>query len=157
MVQQFNTTVLKYFRMNFIFNFQQMLFLSITPLPIRIVVILHYYWATVCKTVRFMLSDRCPVCLSVLSACNVGILWPNGNWMDRDETWHVVRPRPRPQCVRRDKLRICPHVCCCQTAERIKIPLGRDVDLRRGDIVFDGDTAPPKKGTAPPLFGPCLL
>jgi len=23
-----------------------------------------------------MLSDRCPACLSVLSVCNVGVLWP---------------------------------------------------------------------------------
>jgi len=26
-------------------------------------------------------------CLSVLSACNIGVLWPNGQ-MDQDETWH---------------------------------------------------------------------
>ena len=44
------------------------------------------FWTTVCKTVRPMLSDRCPV-------CNVGVLWPN-SWMDQDET------RPRPHCVR---------------------------------------------------------
>ena len=25
-------------------------------------------------------------------------LSPNG-WMDQDETWHVVRPRPWPHCV----------------------------------------------------------
>ena len=44
-----------------------------------------------------MLSDRC---LSVLSVCNVGVLWPSG-WMDQDETWHAGRPRPWPHCVRR--------------------------------------------------------
>jgi len=48
------------------------------------------FWATVCKTVRPMPSDRCPVCLSVclsvLSVCGVGVLWPNG-WMDK--TWHA--------------------------------------------------------------------
>ena len=37
--------------------------------------------------------------LSVLSVCNVGVLWPNG-WMDQDVTWYRGRPRPRPQCVR---------------------------------------------------------
>jgi len=48
-------------------------------------------YATVCKTVRPMLSDRClTVCLSVLSVCNVGALWPNG-WMDPDETWHALQ------------------------------------------------------------------
>jgi len=34
------------------------------------------FWATVCKTVQAMLSDRCPV----LSVCDIGLLWPNG-WM----------------------------------------------------------------------------
>ena len=43
-------------------------------------------WATVCKTLRPMLSDRCPV-------CNVRALLPN-------ETWHAGRPRPWPHCVR---------------------------------------------------------
>jgi len=42
-------------------------------------------WATVCKTVCPMLSV---LCLSCLSVCNVGVLWPNG-WMDQDETWHA--------------------------------------------------------------------
>ena len=42
------------------------------------------------------------VCLSVLSVCNVGVLWPN-SWMDQDETWHAGRPRPWPHCVRRGR------------------------------------------------------
>ena len=55
------------------------------------------FWATVCKTVRPMLSDRClSVCLSV---CDVGVLWPNG-WMDQNETWHGGRPRLLSHCVR---------------------------------------------------------
>jgi len=45
----------------------------------------HSFSVTVCKTVRPMLSDRCPVCLSVLSGCDVGALWPHG-WMDQDDT-----------------------------------------------------------------------
>jgi len=28
------------------------------------------------------------VVLSVLSVCNVGVLWPNG-WMNQDLTWYV--------------------------------------------------------------------
>jgi len=43
------------------------------------------FLAAVCKTVRPMLSDRCPVCLSCLPVCNVGVLRPNGV-MDQDET-----------------------------------------------------------------------
>jgi len=62
------------------------------------------FWATVCKTVRPMLSDRWPVCLSVcLSVCpvwDVGLFWPNG-WVHQNETWHAGRPRPWPHCVRR--------------------------------------------------------
>ena len=40
----------------------------------------------------------------------------------------------------------------------VKIPLGMEVGLGPGDVVFDGDPAPPEKGTAPdPIFDPCLL
>jgi len=59
-------------------------------------------WATVCKTVRAMISDRCLSVLSVLSVrpvCDVGVLWRN-DCMDQDETWHAGRPRPWPHCVR---------------------------------------------------------
>jgi len=49
------------------------------------------FWATVCKTVRPMLSDRCPV----LSCVSVTLVWPNG-WIDQDETWRAGRPRPWP-------------------------------------------------------------
>jgi len=35
------------------------------------------------------------------------------------------------------------------------MPLGTEVGLGPGDIVLDGDPAPPKKGT--PIFGPYLL
>ena len=40
------------------------------------------------------------------------------------------------------------------------MPLGTEVNLGLGDIVLDGDPAPPsqKGGRAPPpIFGPCLL
>jgi len=37
-----------------------------------------FFWATVYKTVRPMLSDHCSVCMFGLSVCNVGVLWPNG-------------------------------------------------------------------------------
>ena len=61
-----------------------------------------YFWATVCKTVRPMLSVRCLSCpvLSVcLSVCNVGVLWLN-DCTDQDETWHAGRPRPWPHCIK---------------------------------------------------------
>ena len=37
------------------------------------------------------------------------------------------------------------------------MPLGMEVGLGPGDFVFDGDLAPQKKGTAHPIYGPCLL
>jgi len=54
-----------------------------------IVRFLKHFWATVCKTVRPMLSDRCLSC----PVCDVAVLWPNG-WMNQDKTWHAGRPRP---------------------------------------------------------------
>ena len=36
------------------------------------------------------------------------------------------------------------------------MPLGIEVDLGPGDVVFDGDPFP-LKGARPPVFGPCLL
>jgi len=89
--------------------------------------------ATVCKTVRPMLSDRCLSLCPVLSCMSVCphpaifgpcLLWPNG-WMDQDATWRKAGLGPR-------------------------------------DIVLDGDPAapPPTKremGTAAPSFRPTLL
>jgi len=39
------------------------------------------------------------------------------------------------------------------------MPLLGEVGLGPNDIMLDGDPAPPprKGGTAPPIFGPCLL
>jgi len=49
------------------------------------------------------------------------------------------------------------HACCGETAEWMKMPLGAEVGLGPGDNVLNGDPAPLERGTAPPLFGPCLL
>ena len=51
------------------------------------------------------------------------------------------------------------HVYCGQTTGCIRITFGTEVGLGPGDIVLDGDPAPPEKGAQkpPPLFGPCLL
>jgi len=50
-------------------------------------------------------------------------------------------------------------VYCSQRVGWIQMPLGMEVGLIPGNIVFDGDPAPPTEmGTAAPaLFGPCLL
>jgi len=41
-------------------------------------------------------------------------------------------------------------VYCGQTVGWIKMKLGKEVGLVPGDIALDGDSAPPKKGTAAP-------
>jgi len=101
-----------------------------------------------------MLSIRC---LSVLSVCDVGVLWPNG-WMDQDETWHGGRPRPRPHCVRwgpsyplpkRHSPQFSAHVCCGQMAGLTEMPLVTEVGLSPGDIVLYWDPALPKRGHTP--------
>jgi len=104
---------------------------------------------------RFALCYRSIVCLSCLSVCNVGVLWPNG-WMDEGETWHGGRPWPCPHCFRWGPSSPSPkgyslpqfsaHGCCGQTAGWIKIPLRREVGLGQGDIVLDGDPASPNHG-----------
>jgi len=55
------------------------------------------FWATICKTVRPMLSDHC------LSVCNVGVLWPTVEWirmklgMEAGAARHIVLDRdPAP-------------------------------------------------------------
>jgi len=116
------------------------------------------FWATVCKTVRPMLLDRRPVCLSVLSVCDVGVLWPN-SWTDPDKTWHAGRPQtvrpghivldgdPVPLPPKGHSSQFSAHVCCCKMAAWIKMSLGMEVGLGPGHIVLDGDPDPlPKKG-----------
>jgi len=94
-------------------------------------------------------------------------LWyPNG-CMDQDATWYGGRPRPRPHCARwgprspssesGHRPQFSAPVCCDQTAGWIKMPLRVMVGLGPGNIVLDADPAPPRSGTAPPNFGPCLL
>jgi len=47
------------------------------------------------------------------------------------------------------------HVYCGQTAARIRIPLGTEVNHSLGDIVLDTNPAPPAlKGQSPPNFRP---
>ena len=65
-------------------------------------------------------------------------------------------PAPPPQ--RGTAPQLSAHVCCNQTAGRIKMPLGREVRLSPGHVVLDGDQAPPpRKGAQPPIFSICPL
>jgi len=122
----------------------------------------NQFWATICKTVRPMLSDRClsvlSVCLSVCSVCDVGVLWPNG-CMDQYQTWHAGRPRPWPHCVRWGPSSLSPKreeppnfrfisvVAKWLDGSRCHL-----VDLGPGDIVLDGNPAPPSSKGHSPTF-----
>ena len=44
-----------------------------------------------------------------------------------------------------------------QTSEWIRIPVGTEVGLGPGDIVTWVPSSPTERGTASPLFGPCLM
>jgi len=86
-------------------------------------------------------------------------LWPNG-WMHQDATWYGGRPQPRRLYVRWGLSSSSPkgaeppnfsaNVRCGQTAGWTKMPLGVEVGLGPGDVVFDGDPATPEKGTPTP-------
>jgi len=97
------------------------------------------------------------------------LLRPNG-CMDQDVTWYGARPRPRRLCVRwgprssppqkgEQSPPISVHVYCGQTAGWMKLILGMEVGLSRGDFVLDGDPAPsPKRGRSPlPNFRPISI
>jgi len=69
--------------------------------------------------------------------------------MDQDETWHGVRPWPRPHCARwveGTALQFLAHVYCGKTAGWIKMPLGTKIGLGPGHIVLDRAQLPPKRG-----------
>jgi len=122
------------------------------------------FWATVCKTVRHMPSDRClSVCLSV----TLGVLWPNG-WMDQDTTWYGGRPRRRRDCVRwgpsspTERGRAAPIFGSCLLwpngwidQDTMHLVYGGR-PRRRPDCVRWGPSSPTERGTAahPPLFVP---
>ena len=129
----------------------------------------HYVFrATVCKTVRPMLSVRClSVYLSCLSCLSVTFVHC-GNRTNQDDTWRAGRPRPghieldgdpAPPPQRGTALcQFSAHTCCGQMAAWIKMSLGMELGLGQGDFVVDGDhAAPPQKGRSPQIFGPCLL
>jgi len=113
------------------------------------------FWATICKTVRPMLSDRClSVCLVLtvmLVHCGQTVEWikmklctqvglgPGHTALDRG-------PAPLPQKVRAPP-QFLAHICCSQMAGWNKMPHGREVGLDPGHTVLDGNPAPsPPKG-----------
>ena len=124
------------------------------------------FWATICKTVcpmlsdrRPMLSDRYPVCLSCLSVCDVGVLCQTVGEMKMKlgtevglGSGHIVLDGdPASPPNRAQPPNFLAHVRCGQVAGLIKMPLVREVGLSPSDNVLDGDPAPlPKRRRSPP-------
>jgi len=72
-------------------------------------------------------------------------------------------PQPPPQKGGRappqKKNKFLAHVYCGQTAGWMNLVLGTEVGLSTGDVVLDGDPAPPspKGGTEPPNLRPMFI
>ena len=113
-----------------------------------------FYWATVRKTVRPMLSVRClSVSLSVLSVTFMHC----GQTVGRIKTIlcmqiglgpvHIVLDGNQLFLPQRGTAPLSPqfsaHICCGQMAAWIKMSLGMELDIGEGDFVLDGDHAPP--------------
>jgi len=75
-------------------------------------------------------------------------------WIEiQDSIWHGCGPRSRRHCARWGSSSLSKRgqspqfpAHCDQTAGWIKMPLGTEVGLDPGNVVLDGDPAPPKKG-----------
>jgi len=85
-----------------------------------------------------MLSDRCPVCLPVSPACDVGVLSPNAPMINILVTYGALQVFIL-YCI----------ILYCQTVGRIKMKLGMQVGLGAGHTVLNGDPAHPNKEHSP--------
>jgi len=115
------------------------------------------------KTVRHMLSDRCLVCLSVLSVTLVYCGQTVG-WIKMKLGTHGYRPRPWPLFVGwrpssppqkgGGASQFSAHVYCGQTTAWIMMALGMEMGFGPGHIVLDGDSAPllPKEAEPPNIW-----
>jgi len=99
------------------------------------------FWATVCKTVRPMLSVRCPVCLSVQSVCLSVTFVHCGQTVGRIKMKHgtqvglglghtVLDGDPVPPPPKGHSPQFSAHISCGQMAAWIKVSLG--TELGRG-------------------------
>ena len=118
------------------------------------------FWATVCKTIRPVLSELCRMlvsCPPVLSDLSVTLVYWGlmAGWIKMPlgteigpGAGHIVPASPKwhnPQ--------FSAHVCCGQTAGWIKMSLGTEVGLCPGHSArLAGPSSPTKRGTAAPHF-----
>ena len=128
-----------------------------------------YFWATICKMVLPMPSDRClSVCLSacpsvwlsvMLVYCGKTVGWIKmklGTEVGLGSGHFVLDGDPAPP-QRGTAPQFSAHICCGQMAGWIKMPLDTEVGLLPGHFVLDGDPALPQTGTAILIFCLCLL
>jgi len=105
-------------------------------------------------------------CLSCLSACNVGVLWPNSS-MDQDATWHAGRPRPFTHCVRwgpsshypkgTQPPNFRPISVLAKWLDGLRCHLVWRPEPRRLCVRWRPSSSFPQNEAEPPIFGPCLL
>jgi len=73
---------------------------------------------------------------------------------------HCVRWGPSSPSPKGHSPQFSADICCGQMAGRIKMPLGMEVGISRGDFVLDMTQPPPQKwegGAHFPIFGPFLV
>jgi len=130
--------------------------LSLSVLLFMLLSSVYAFWVTVCKMVRPMLSDHCPLCRCVtLVYCGHMVGWINMSLgMEVGlSPGHIVLDGDPAAAPNGHSPQFLTHVYCGQTAGWIKMPLGTDVGLGPGDIVLDGTQLPhPKKVPQQPPF-----
>jgi len=110
-----------------------------------------------------MLSDCCPVCLSVtLVYCGqtVGRIKMKLGMQVGLVPGHIVLDGDPalPSPTGHSPLQFLAHICCGQIAAWIKMSLGMEVGLGQGDFVLGGDPATsPQKGAEFPNFRPMSI
>jgi len=106
------------------------------------------------------------VSVNVLNVCIVCIILSHYVYSTVIECMTIlvtVRPVLRYRCPAYLSCRSVMLVYCGQRVGWIKMILGTETGLRLGDIVLDGDSAPPRKGAQHPILfcpyclGSCLL
>ena len=119
---------------------------------------MQHFWATVYKTVRNMLSDRCPVCLScpmpsvMLVYCGQTFGWIKmklGMHVGLGPGHIVLYGNPAPLPQRGSAPQFSAHICCGQMAAWIKMPLGMEVGLGPSCVRWGPRCPSLKRGGAP--------